>query len=140
MNNPVKKVSFDFDDTLEFGDIQDFAKELMDIGIEVHITTSRYENLDDYLPTIFPDGHKELFRVAEKLKVPRDHIHFTNFQNKSTFIKGQDFIWHLDDDFMEIKDINRTTKTKGIYVLGNDWKHDCKKLLNLTNGEQSNQI
>ena len=133
----MKKVSFDFDGTLEFQDIQDYAKKLIDHGVEVHITTSRYENLDDYLPIRWKDGHNDLLGVAKKLGIPRKNIHFTNFVDKSECFKQhscddfRDFVWHLDDDFMEVKGIETNTKVKGVYSLGNGWRRDCNNLLEI---------
>ena len=38
------KVSFDFDSTLSRKDVQSFAKELVDRGLEVWIVTSRFDD------------------------------------------------------------------------------------------------
>lgn len=128
----MKKVSFDFDDTLSFESTQEYAKKLINEGIEVHITTSRFEDLKHYLPVVYPDGHTDLFKVAKELNIPKENIHFTNFIDKSEFLKDTDFIWHLDDNYIEILTINRDTKCKGIYLLGGEYDFLCNKLLGLT--------
>ena len=127
----MKKVSFDFDDTLSYESVQKYAEQLIDLGIEIHITTSRFEDLSKYLPTVWPNGHGDLFEVAKKLYVPNERIHFTNFVDKWEFLKDTDFIWHLDDNPMELLFINQNTKVKGIYSLNGDWIYNCNKLLNI---------
>jgi len=37
------KVSFDFDGTLEFKNVQDYAKQLLDEGVEVWVVTTRWD-------------------------------------------------------------------------------------------------
>jgi restriction endonuclease Mrr len=41
------KISFDFDSTLDREDVQEFAKELVEKGHDVWITTSRFSNDDE---------------------------------------------------------------------------------------------
>jgi len=132
----MRKISFDFDDTLEFESVQLYAKSLMNIknqDIEIHIVTSRYENLKSYLPVVWPNGHANLYKVAKELNIPNDRIHFTNFTNKDSFFIDKDFIWHLDDCFHECLLINRNTKTKAINSLNSDWIYKCNELLNIPN-------
>src|SRR4030042_3736033 len=130
----MKKVSFDFDDTLEFKDIQNYAKELVDKGIEIHIVTTRYEDISNYPNN--RDGHLNhdyLFKVAEELNISKNNIHFTNMIDKTQFFKeNTDFIWHIDDDNIQCTMITRSTKTKGIAWLYGDWKSKCNRLLNIT--------
>jgi HKD family nuclease len=126
-----KKVSFDFDDTLSFEIIQNYAKSLIEQGIEVHIVTSRYEDPSKYN---FPCDHNDLLNVAINLSIPKSHIHFTNFENKAHFFAGNpDFIWHMDDNPDETAIINSFTNTKGIFWLDSNWKYKCNKLLDLPN-------
>jgi len=133
----MRKVSFDFDDTLEFESIQIYAESLLDHeDIELHITTSRYEDLKDYLPIVHKGGHDYLFEVAKKLDIPKENIHFTNFKDKVVFFEGKDFIWHLDDSYTECTQINRNTNTKAINSLASNWMYECNKALNLTNNKK----
>ena len=93
IKNINKKISFDFDDTLEFQDLQDYAKELIGRGFEVHIVTSRYENTNDYqwkLPKK-SENHSDLYLVADKLGILDYNIHFTNMEDKWGFFKDKDF-------------------------------------------------
>ena len=127
----MKRVSFDFDGTLSRLDVQAYAKSLLDKGYVVWIVTSRlHEKNADNL-----QWNDDLYEVAEKLGIPKSQIHFMNTwihgDDKSHWLKDQDFVWHLDDDFIEINSVNRECKnTKGISVFGNStWKQKSNKLL-----------
>lgn len=131
------KVSFDADGTLlQYPSVQAYAKELVQRGIEVWIVTRRYDSLERYTPEFnfkykildLEAEHKYLFTVADECGIKRENIKFMNMDDKWKYFKNSDFIWHLDDDSYEIKDINKHTKTKGISVV-NNWKHKCEKLL-----------
>ena len=127
----MKKVSFDFDGTLSRIDVQKYAKTLLDKGIEVWIVTSRnHEKNAENL-----QWNDDLYEVAKSLKIPKSQIHFMNWwlteNDKWEFLKDHAFIWHLDDDFTELKKIKRNTKTLGISCFGNTtWKRKCDKLIN----------
>jgi len=66
----IKKVSFDMDGTMSQKYIQQYAKELIQKGIEVHIVTSRFKLISDYLPVIWPNGHDDLYKVANEVGIP----------------------------------------------------------------------
>lgn len=138
----MKKVSFDFDDTLSFKSTQDYAKTLIDKGIEVHITTSRYESINDYPKDFLKAWEKlygkkatniDLYLVAKELNISEEYIHFTNMQDKYLFFKDKDFIWHLDDSYVECLLINKNTETKGIDSLSGNYQELCNQLLNIEN-------
>jgi len=128
-------VSFDFDGTLgQYPSVQAYAKELVQRGLDVWIVTRRYDSIERYTPefnfrysiTNLEEEHKYLFEVAKECGIV--NIKFMNMDDKWKFFKNSNFIWHLDDDYVEIKDINRYTKTIGISVV-NNWKNKCEKLL-----------
>jgi len=132
------KVSFDFDGTLgHFESIQKYAKFLIDAGIEVHITTRRFEKPEDYSEAFcnyygikdLSKQHKYLFELAEKIGIPLKNIHFTNMKDKSLSLKDNNFIWHLDDDPEDIKDINQNSDVIGISCMGSSWLRKCNRLL-----------
>lgn len=115
------KVSFDFDSTLSRKKIQDYAAELIRRGFELWICTSRcdVENAPN------KEWNDDLFEVADILGIKREHIIFTNYANKSEFLTD-DFIFHLDDDWIELSFIKTDTKVTGISCFGNkNWKKDC---------------
>jgi len=126
------KVSFDFDSTLTRKDVQLFAKELIDRGFEVWIVTSRFGFGQEPTKT----WNDDLFKVASEIGIPQEHIHFTCITNKSEFLKDKDFLFHLDDDNIELEFIKEETDVEPIYLFGNkDWKNDCEKILNKKHGK-----
>jgi hypothetical protein len=127
------KVSFDFDSTLDRPSVQDFAKELVNDGIEVWIVTSRISieyaksNLDEFSLSRVNKSNNELFRVADNLGIKREHIHFTNTQFKSDFLSNKNFIFHLDDDSDELIAILESGDScKPVNVNHFEWERDCK--------------
>ena len=50
---------------------------------------------------------------------------------KSEYLFNTKVIWHLDDDWVEVNEINSQTKTKGIDVTLKGWKQECLNLLEL---------
>jgi len=131
------KVSFDFDGTLERESIQKYAKFLVDTGLDVHITTRRFEKIEDYSEAFcnhygikdLPFQHNYLFEVAKKLNIPQKNIHFMNMKDKSLYLRDKDFIWHLDDDYEDIMDINQNSDVIGISCMGPSWVRKCNRLL-----------
>lgn len=120
------KVSFDFDDTLDKPKVQEYAKELINKGIEVHIVTSRLSD-EQALPSI--NWNKDLFEVSDRLGIKRENIHFTPYNFKYLFfIDKPEFIWHLDDNFYELIKFKKC-KTKGIAVNNSSYIHKCNRLI-----------
>lgn len=127
MMNKVK-VSFDFDDTLDHKSVQKFVQEIKDIA-EVHITTSRYDDVKKYLPVVYED-HNDLYRVADRLGILRENIHFTDMADKADWFnehKELDFKFHLDNDRIEILLINSNTPILGVDFTLSNWKEKCLK-------------
>ena len=125
------RVSFDFDSTLSRKVIQDYAKELINDKVEVWICTSRPSN-EKALELWKSIGYNEdIFKVAKELKIPKDKIIFTNYHNKIDFLRDKGFIWHLDDDVIELS-FFKGEKVIAISCYKNvTWKDKCKKLLKL---------
>lgn len=140
------KVSFDFDGTLEREDVQEYAKKLIKLGIEVWVVTTRYDSNHQHKWTLkFPeeqwakvcantdgDPNFGLWGVIEKLGIPRHHVRFTCMEWKYTYLKGTKFLWHLDDNPEEFTH----AKTNGcnvpmIQVEAGSWKQKCEKLIAL---------
>ena len=123
------KVSFDFDGTLEFQNVQDYAKELIDQGHEVWVVTTRWDENHkhkyDLNPTI-----DDLWEVVDRLGIPRHRVRFTCMEYKYTYLNGTKFIWHLDDNPEEFS----KAKTNGcnvpmIQVDSNGWQIKCDRLI-----------
>lgn len=120
------KVSFDFDSTLDKETVQHYAKELVERGLEVWICTSRLS--DNEAPS--DKWNLDLYKVAESVGIAKSNIQFCSMADKYEFFVGKDFIWHLDDDWIELGMINKHTKTKGISVWGQgNWKSKCERIL-----------
>ena len=124
------KVSFDFDGTLSKFGIQEFAKDLIAKGIQVWIVTSRP-------PDVLTDPilNDDLFALADELGIPEKRVVFTAYKDKADyFLEHPNFVFHLDDDWIEIEIINKKCKVKGISVFANaDWREQALELLNKFN-------
>jgi hypothetical protein len=128
------KVSFDFDGTLEYKPVQSYAKELIDRGIEVWVVTSRFG--DELLYQKFFNTttgikitNNDLHKIANDLGIPNERIHFTNMEDKWVWLKDKEFLWHLDDDWIENKGILKNTKTKAIAVDSSSWRTKCERII-----------
>ena len=120
----MKKVSFDFDGTLDKKHIQQFAIELINSGVDVYVNTTRFAKFDN----------SDLFEVVNSLGLSSDKVNFTNHIWKAEFFEDNnlEFIWHLDDNYEEFFHFRRLkSKTKVIQVNSGNWKQKCIRLLNL---------
>lgn len=132
------KVSFDFDSTLSRKDVQEFAKELVNQGHEVWIVTSRFDDESAMKKNWhwIQGQNQNLFDVANDCGIKRENIKFTCMESKSIFLKDKGFIFHLDDDDIELMDILEIhDRCRPLHVDHFDWKENCKKILseNLAN-------
>ena len=118
----MKKVSFDFDSTLSRIDVQEYAKTLIDDGLDVWICTSRL------CPEKAPNNewNDDIFLVADRLGIKRSNIIFCNYENKSVFLKDKGFLFHIDDDDVELSFIKTDTEVIPIYLSRNkQWREHC---------------
>ncbi len=132
------KVSFDFDGTLSRKDVQEFAKELVNQGHEVWIVTSRFDDESAMKKNWhwIQGQNQNLFDVANDCGIKRENIKFTCMESKSIFLKDKGFIFHLDDDDIELMDILETRDIcRPLHVDHFDWKENCRNILskNLAN-------
>jgi len=122
----MKKISFDFDETLEFKEVQDYAKELIERGFEVWIVTTRWEDPSKYS---FHVTHENIWKAIEYTGIKKEHIHFNNMEYKHSFFeKNNDFIFHLDDNPDEKRLMSQNT-TVPCVVFGYRWKDKCEVIL-----------
>lgn len=120
------KVSFDFDGTLTIESILNYAESLIKRGFEVWIVTSRM----GFGKEPKPDWNDDLFEIANYIGIKKEHIHFCCMDDKANFFKDKDFIFHIDDDNIELSLIRAYTKVEPIYVFANrNWKEDCEKAI-----------
>ena len=126
------KVSFDFDHTLSRKDVQTFAKELVSEGYEVWIVTSRFsdEAAKEKNWHWIEGQNQKLFDVAEECGIKKENIQFTCMESKSIFLKDKGFIFHLDDDDIELMDILEAKDVcRPIHVDHFEWKETCRNIL-----------
>ena len=129
------KLSFDFDETLEHKPIQEYAKELVENGHDVWITTTRFGDDTKYkkffdTTTNVDLTNNDLWKVAEYVGIPKEKIHFTDMQDKWPYIKTMDFLWHIDDDWVENRQILNNTKTLAISSVSNaNWQNKCRRII-----------
>lgn len=124
------KVSFDFDGTLEFANVQEYASELIKRGIEVWVVTTRWDENHKHK---YPKNATldDLWEVVDRLGIPRYKVRFTCMEWKATYLKGTNFVWHLDDNDQEFSIAKRTEDctVPMIDVVSNTWKQKCERLL-----------
>jgi hypothetical protein len=124
------KVSFDFDETLSRKEVQKYAEELIDLGIEVWVVTTRWDENHKHRYELNPTLN-DLWEVVDRLGIPRHHVRFTCMQWKSIYLDKTSFIWHLDDNPEEfIKAKQYGCNVPMISVNSNGWMIKCDKLLN----------
>ena len=127
------KVSFDFDNTLSRSAIQEYAKTLLHREVEVWVCTSRMKDPDssiNSLHIITKGWNDDLYAITDNLCIPISRVLFSEMLDKVEILQNYDFIWHLDDDWIEIDTINRAKiNTRGVKCIGEDWIKECEKLL-----------
>ena len=121
------KISVDFDKTLSKKHVQEYIKRLLNEGVDVWVTTARYddENAKIYAPQ---HNNNRLWEVVTNLGIPFEKVYFTNMQLKSDHINNKDYIFHLDDDLIELEFLEKTNIV-GVHVLNNEYQKICDKLI-----------
>ena len=125
------KISVDFDNTLTRPDVQEYIKSLINLGVEVWIVTARFDSTSKYSESMIElwginyliFEHNQLFEVAEELGIDKNHIVFMNMSpKKNFFINNRDFLFHLDDDIIELATIKYVNT---VDVLAHNWIELC---------------
>ena len=136
----MKKVSFDFDETLNegfFGEANPHKDEVQKLFIElvnndsfdVYIITRRFG------PNSFNKGQKNEHEVVLNLlnqlnvQLPEEKIIFTNREYKYSFINELSIDIHLDDDDREHELIKKFTKGSSVNVQHHNWREKFEELL-----------
>lgn len=133
MENTIRKISLDFDSTLDREDVQEVATNLINKGYDVYIVTSR-----QCTESALKLGHHwverqncDLYAVAEKCGIKRENIIFTEHVDKIVYLKDKGFLLHLDDDVDELIKISESGDScKPLNVDHMDWKHSIEEILN----------
>lgn len=110
-----KKISFDFDGTLvddfygelnnQKEEIQNICKNLIDNGYDVHIVTKRYGEIYKAYGKI--NEYIEVFKLAEKLGIPKSKIYFTNRDWKYTTLTRLGINVHFENSKNEVDQIKK---------------------------------
>lgn len=123
------KVSFDFDGTLTKQEVQDYAKSLINKGIDVFIVTARFNELRKrfYKPNPTND---DLWEVCKKVGIPERNVIFCNMEDKSYYLIDSEVKFHLDDCWVTIKEIEANLDIPVVDVNLSKWKLKCNALIN----------
>ena len=131
------RVSFDFDGCI--GDnrkIQQYAQQLMSRGVEVHITTTRWDRTckfcaPEYYRLYQNNMYFGVLKLAHRLGIPFSNVHFTNYTWKGEWLRANhhDFLWHLDDNAKDEGQFWGQTKTHLVDCMRGHWKIQCEKLI-----------
>lgn len=109
------RIAVDFDGTLEFENIQNKVKKLIEDGHHVEIVTTRWDEEHKQNYPIFAiltkekqdNIHSDLYEVAKKLNLK---INFTNMEYKAKFINENGFNMLIDDNWREEQGLNKNVK------------------------------
>jgi len=115
----MKRISFDFDQTLSELHIQEIAKAFMAIGYEVWIVTARTFSNEF-------NTNQDVYRVAKSLNIPESRIVFTNGSLKWTTLENLQVDMHFDDMPDEVNMIEIKTNIKAILVWNDGTLADIK--------------
>ena len=99
------KVSFDFDDTLEYPSVQEIAKRLMSDGFTVYVITRRQES-----------DSAEVYEVSDEIGIPRARVYFTNGSMKWETVKRLNIGRHYDNNEDELQLIRDNTDAETYLV------------------------
>ncbi len=117
LTNGDIRISFDFDDTLSLPSVQKVAKELIELGFDVIIVTSRRS-----------DGeNSDIQEVARGLGV--DLVFYTEYDLKFTHLQKLMCDVHIDNDRNELIYLNRFSDIIGVDVTDESWEYELKNLI-----------
>lgn len=95
MTNTPKRISFDFDNTLQNPALQTLAQRFIEDGHEVFIITSRFKRRDNF----------DLLNLAESIDIPLWNIYFTNGDSKNIIIEFLKISIHFEDCPIECEEL-----------------------------------
>jgi hypothetical protein len=121
------KVSFDYDGTLQREDVQEYAKELLDRGVDVWVVTTRYDENHKHKYSMNVTL-EDLWEVVDRLGIPRWKVRFTNMQWKTFYLNGTSFKWHLDDNDDEFRQAKLEHCSVPMIDVYEDFREQCEQL------------
>ena len=128
------KISVDFDNTLSRKSVQNYIKELISKGVDVWVTTARFDSENIKIHKLRHDN-SDLWEIIDNLGIDKNKVHFTNMSLKCEHLFGKGFVFHLDDDSLELLYINENISSRndliGINVTNENYEILCNKKLNI---------
>ncbi len=116
LTNGDIRISFDFDDTLSLPSVQKVAKDLIRVGFDVIIVTSRRSDSEN----------SDIQEVAQDLGI--DSVFYTDYDLKFTWLKALMCDIHIDNDRNELMHISRFSDVVGIDVTNESWEYELKNI------------
>ena len=101
----ANRISFDFDDTLEYPKVQAIAERYMTEGKTVYVITRRQS-----------EDSAEVYEVTDELGIPRRRVIFTNGQMKWETVQRLNIGHHYDNNEDEIRLIRENTDARATLV------------------------
>ena len=115
-------VSIDYDGTFTEHNVQQYARSLLNLGVEIYIVTARLD--EKHSPG--ENWNTDLFTITESFNIPFDNIVFCNYRSKCDALNSINPVFHLDDDMGELSDISINSDIPGIlYNKKNKWVKWC---------------
>lgn len=110
------KVAIDFENTLTKFEVFEFANDLLNEGIEVHVLTSRIGHIKS-------DYNNDILKAARGLNIPYANVIFTS-DIRGYFHNNQDIRVYLSDNLINLQlSLNWLTC---VPIFGNkNWKREC---------------
>lgn len=124
----MKKVSMDFDGTLDRADVQDYVAGLIGLEVDVHILTDREPEDENEIDFI---DNSDLWDVVNQLAIPVKNVRFTSYLPKADWLVDSGTILHLDDQEIELKKIDDLTLVIPVDVKKPGWEERCDEILKL---------
>lgn len=114
----MRKISFDYDGTLSRQEIFNAAELLLRGNYILYVITKRF----DYPQKNQKHANNDIRDVCQTLKIPKDHLIFTNGLSKAKFIELNNIDIHFENNLDEINEISDKTNVNLIYVgEGGNW-------------------
>lgn len=114
------KVAIDFENTLTKFEVFEFANDLLNEGIEVHVLTSKIGHIKS-------DYNKDILKAARGLNIPYANVIFTN-DKRDYFLSHKGYEFYLSDNLIDLQLVDGLVKT--VPIFGNkNWKRECLGLV-----------
>lgn len=122
----MKRISFDFDQTLSNKSVQDFTEMILVGNYELFVITKRFH----YPQKHISNANNDIRLVCAKLRIPWENVIFTNNISKASFIVDNKIDVHLENDLMQVNELAVKEVAEIVYVHpSNKWQQKLFKTL-----------